>query len=97
MARMANAVSPMRAARAPSEFDCHFALVPKDDVAYGHWSIDEEAMGETWHDSSWMLRKGLDVIEGIDLDPPPRAWARVWKDATVAEMGFPILRLSELG
>jgi hypothetical protein len=97
MARMANAVSPMRVTTAPSEFDCHFALVPKDDVAYGHWSIDEEAMGETWHDSSWMLRKGLDVIEDIDLDPPPRAWVGVWRQPAAAELGFPMLRLSELG
>jgi hypothetical protein len=97
MARVANAVSPMRVAKAPSEFECHLALVPKDERAWGHWSIDEEAMGETWHDSSWMLRKGLDVIEGFDLDPPPRAWARVWKDASVGDMGFPMLRLSEGG
>ncbi len=25
--------------------------------------IDWEPMGPSWHDSSWMLRKGLDVLE----------------------------------
>ena len=91
MARMANAVSPMRVAKTPSEFECHLTLVPKEQ-AWGHWSIDEEAMGETWHDSSWMLRKGLDVIEDLDLELPPLAWDRVWRDATVAEIGFPMWR-----
>ena len=99
MARVACAMTPGVSAAAVSEFVCHLALalVPKDDAGYTRWSIDEESMGETWHDSSWMLRKGLDVIENIDLEPPPRAWARVWRDATVAEFGFPMWRLSERG
>jgi len=29
------------------------------------WSIDREPMGPGWRDSSWMLRKVLDAIEGV--------------------------------
>jgi hypothetical protein len=94
---MACAVTPAVPAGRVSEFVCHLALVPKGDAGYGRWSIDEEAIGETWHDSSWMLRKGLDVIEDLDLEPPPRAWSRVWRDATVPEIGFPMWPLSERG
>ena len=39
------------------------------------WSIDHEPMGTGRHDSSWMLRKGLDVIEGL----PPEAIAPEWQ------------------
>ena len=39
------------------------------------WSIDQEPMGPGWHDSSWMLKKGLDVIEG----PPPEAVPPEWQ------------------
>jgi hypothetical protein len=97
MARVACVMTPAVSAAVVSEFVCHLALVPKDDLAYGHWSIDEEPMGETWHDSSWMLRKGLDVIENLDIEPPPRAWARVWRDATLPEFGFPMWNLSDRG
>ncbi|HMN77675.1 MAG TPA: hypothetical protein PKC97_16565 [Burkholderiaceae bacterium] len=54
------------------------ALVPTEIEAQPGWSIDDESMGPGWHDSSWMLKKGLDVIE----DPPPAAipteWALRW-------------------
>ena len=92
MARMANAVTPMVASKRASEFDCHFTLVPKDDGAYGSWSIDAESMGETWHDSSWMLRKGLDVIEDIDFEPPVGLRPPRWRLAPWLET-FPALQL----
>jgi hypothetical protein len=97
MARVACVMTPAVSAAVVSEFVCHLALVPKDDAGYGLWSIDKEPMGETWHDSSWMLRKGLDVIEDLDVEPPPRAWARVWRDATLPEFGFPMWNLTERG
>ena len=97
MARMALAVSPQRASRATSEFVCHFALVPKDDTNSARWSIDEEAIGETWHDSSWMLRKGLDVIEDFELDPVHEGWVHTWRAPADIEPAFLALRLVDLG
>ena len=38
------------------------------------WSIDDEPMGCGWHESSWMLRKGLDVIEDVPLQALPPEW-----------------------
>jgi hypothetical protein len=38
------------------------------------WSIDDEPMGPGWHDSSRMLRRGLDVIEGAPLHALPAEW-----------------------
>ena len=96
MARMALAVSPEVAVGTTSAFDCHLALVPKDDTRYGSWSIDEEPMGESWHDSSWMLRKGLDVIEDVAFDPPPGVWLRQWRLPVVPDLAFAVLRLSDL-
>lgn len=94
MARMVLAVSPAVVGRGASEFVCHFALVPKDDTNSARWSIDEEAIGETWHDSSWMLRRGLDVIEDVVLDPLPKEWARDWR--LTAASAFESLRLVDL-
>ncbi len=50
------------------------ALVPTENEVRSGWSIDDEAMGPGWHDSSWMLKKGLDVVE----DPPPGAIPPEW-------------------
>ena len=50
------------------------ALVPTETEVRSGWSIDDEAMGPGWHDSSWMLKKGLDVVE----DPPPGAIPPEW-------------------
>ena len=98
MARMALAVSPQRASRAVSEFVCHLALLPNDDDHNDvQWSIDEEAIDATWHDSSWMLRKGLDVIEDFELDPVREGWARTWRAPAATEPSFPSLRLVDLG
>ena len=94
MARMATASSPRVMTMAASEFDCHLELVPKGEAGSGHWSIDDEPIGETWHDSSWMLRKGLDVIEDLDLDTPHRGWAQVWREP-VTDIGFLALELTE--
>jgi len=38
------------------------------------WSIDDEPMGCGWHESSWMLRKGLEVIEDVPLQALPLEW-----------------------
>jgi hypothetical protein len=105
MARVAHAVTPAVSkavslqfgSEVVSAFMSQLTLVPKNDVAYAGWSIEKEAIGETWHDSSWMLRKGLEVIEDLDLDPPPRAWDEAWRPARQPELGFPALRLAELG
>ena len=97
MARMALAVSPQRASRAASEFVCHFALLPKDDHGDVEWSIDEEAIDATWHDSSWMLRKGLDVIEDFELDPVREGWTHTWRAPADIEPAFLSLRLVDLG
>jgi hypothetical protein len=53
------------------------ALLPLEasDV---NWSIDEEPMGPGWHDSSWMLKQGLDVIEGAPPDAIPPEWTWRW-------------------
>lgn len=50
------------------------ALVPAETEVRSGWSIDDEAMGPGWHDSSWMLKRGLDVVE----DPPPGAIPAEW-------------------
>jgi hypothetical protein len=48
------------------------------------WSIEREPMGSGWHDSSWMLKKGLDVVEGLAPEATPPEWQwRWWIDAGV--------------
>jgi hypothetical protein len=54
------------------------ALVPTEEQTASRWSIDEEPMGPGWHDSSWMLKKGLDVIEGLPPGAAPPEWAWSW-------------------
>ena len=56
------------------------ALVPLQAQAEGDeaWSIDREPMGPGWHDSSWMLRRGLDVIEGLPPEAIPPEWQWRW-------------------
>lgn len=72
MARMVYTV----AQAAPTAAVIEMALVPLQATAAGDeaWSIDDETMGPGWHDSSWMLKKGLDVTE----DPPPAAIPPEW-------------------
>jgi hypothetical protein len=39
------------------------------------WSIDDEPMScGGWHESSWMLRKGLEVIEDVPFQSLPLEW-----------------------
>ena len=57
------------------------ALVPQEDEPDTAWSIDQEFMGSSRHDSSWLLAKGLDVIEGVALDFIPPEWQRRWRYA----------------
>lgn len=76
MARMAFAA-------AQGGFKVEFAkgelsLVPTEAEKTVGWSIDEETMGAGWHDSSWMLKKGLDVIEGLPPGAVPPEWALRW-------------------
>ncbi|MCO5125728.1 MAG: hypothetical protein M9915_18570 [Rhizobacter sp.] len=76
MARMAfaGAQAAMQGQRAAVEL----ALVPTEEQTASRWSIDEEPMGPGWHDSSWMLKKGLDVIEGLPPGAAPPEWAWTW-------------------
>lgn len=39
------------------------------------WSIDDEPDDRGWHASSWLLRRGLEVIEGV----PPQFWPPEWR------------------
>ena len=88
MARMARASSPRVMAIAASAFETRFELVPKEpDTGARHWSIDDEPIGETWHDSSWMLRKGLDVIEELDLEPIHRDFGAPLGGVTDVDLG----------
>ncbi len=80
MATMTYAV-PLRSMAAVSTV-IEMALVPLPGRADDEWSIDQEPMGPGWHDSSSMLRKGLDVIEGLppEVIAPEWPW-RWWLDA----------------
>lgn len=61
---------------APADRPARCATVPS--TARG-WSIDDEPMGTGWHDSSWMLRKGLLVVEGAPaLAAMPVEWQLAW-------------------
>jgi hypothetical protein len=42
------------------------------------WSIEQEPMGPGWHDSSRMLRRGLEVIEGAPAEALPPEWPWRW-------------------
>ncbi len=55
-------------------------LVPLQAGAEGDeaWSIDREPMGSGWHDSSWMLRRGLDVTEDLPTEAIPPEWQWRW-------------------
>ena len=76
MARMVYTVTQGSSAAAVIEM----ALVPLQAEAEGDeaWSIDREAMGSGWHDSSWMLRRGLDVTEDLPTDAIPPEWQWRW-------------------
>ena len=97
MARMTRALSPGVMAKKASAFECHLELELKAIGESGHWKIDDEPICESWHDSSWMLRKGLVVIEELDIDPQVHGWAQGWHIAPVSDIGFPMLTLAELG
>ena len=80
MARMAYTVRQA----SPEGGVVEMALVPLQARAEGQeaWSIEQEAMGPGWHDSSWMLRRGLDVVEGLPAEAIPPEWQwRWWVDA----------------
>jgi hypothetical protein len=54
------------------------ALLPLATDADEEWSIDREPMGSGWHDSSWMLKKGLDVVELVSPEALPPEWRWRW-------------------
>jgi hypothetical protein len=54
------------------------ALVPLAASVGDKWSIDQELMGPGWQGSSWMLRKGLDVVEGLAAEAIPPEWQSRW-------------------
>jgi hypothetical protein len=73
---MARVATTTRRAR-PDGAIIELALLPQgatDDA----WSIDQEPMGTGWHDSSWMLKKGLEVTEGLSLEAIPPEWQWHW-------------------
>ncbi len=74
MARMAFAVAQQSLAAVVVDL----ALMPPEAEANEAWSIDREPMGPGWHDSSWMLRRGLDVIEGLPPEAIPPEWEWRW-------------------
>lgn len=77
MARMIYTVTPASPAAAVIEM----ALVPLQAEAEGDeaWSIEREPMQSAgWHDSSWMLCRGLDVIEDVPPEAIPPEWQWRW-------------------
>jgi hypothetical protein len=98
MARVEFTASPAATGAVASGVLSSLSLVPVDAVGRAAWSIDEEeAMGDTWHDSSWMLHKGLDVIEGVQPEAVPAEWQWKWWRAEACDADFPALRLVDLG
>jgi hypothetical protein len=84
MARMDFAAAP-QAPIAPVA-PAHWRLVEPAPMApqhddRGHWSIDDEQAGETWHDSSWVLLRGLQVSEAAAPEVWPQEWSGCrWND-----------------
>ena len=78
MARMAS--NGIEGSRAAASAVIRLALVPLEMAprADAAWSIDQETMGTGWHDSSWLLRRGLDVIEGLPSEALPPEWQWRW-------------------
>lgn len=75
MARMAFAVTRSLAPAAA----IGMALVPVGDETGKTWSIEQEPLsGPGWHDSSWMLKQGLDVDENPPAEAIPPEWAWRW-------------------
>jgi len=80
---------PPQAAGQRTPTTAGLALVPTDEPTAPQWSIDAEPMGPGWHDSSWMLKKGLDVIEGLPPGATPPEWAWTWWVATLGGARHP--------
>ncbi len=78
MARMAFTVAPTAAAAAVIVELALAPLAAADKAAKDGWSIEREPMGTGWHDSSWMLRKGLDVSECVEPEAIPPEWQWRW-------------------
>ena len=77
MARVAYTVPQATPALAVIEL----ALAPLQSE--DRWSIELEAMGTGWHDSSWMLRRGLDVSELLSAEEIPPEWQ--WRSWVAAD------------
>ena len=74
MARMACAVAT--APSPPWPLGAEPELVaPSSETGKAERSIDSEAAGSGWHESSWQLRRGLQV----DENPPPEAIPPEWQ------------------
>ena len=43
-----------------------------------HAVVRSGPMGPGWFDSSWELRTGLQVQEGLPADLPPHGWLEGW-------------------
>ena len=46
--------------------------------ADGDWMLADESRGPGWFDSSWELRSGLQVREGLPADLPLQGWIETW-------------------
>ena len=78
MARVAHTPTQGPAASADAAL-LQLALLPIAPDEHDGWSIEDEPMGAGWHDSSWMLSKGLEVIEGVTPNPLPAEWRHLWR------------------
>jgi len=69
---------PPQAAGQRTPTTAGLALVPTDEPTAPQ-SIEQEPLsGPGWHDSSWMLKQGLDVDENPPAEAIPPEWAWRW-------------------
>ena len=73
--RRADIAAEMAARRALMGIDGMENATPPDTLAAAD---GEEAHGPGWHESSWELRRGLDVREGIPPDLSLAEWRGLW-------------------
>jgi len=73
------AYTAARMSHRPRPPNVDLTLVPiaaKADEA--EWSIDGETTGSSWYESSWLLRRGLQVDEDPPAEAIPPEWQWKW-------------------